>query len=174
MVRQSNILLLVAALFGSVSCGTTELAAAKHKESIPSTVLLAVSSVEVLSSSDVDLDATVGPGLDGLVEGVAHWRGERKGVDLTTPIFLPRSEIIIDLGVGEAPYDDGFFDYAMDFSPLVGFSDALMQLEYRAHIQPGTSVFGIAAINRIQDETIMQAMGQNDWAWVAMGVQFSW
>ncbi|MCP5021639.1 MAG: hypothetical protein GY930_07660 [bacterium] len=174
MVHRSYISLLVAALFGFASCGTTELAAAKHKEFVPTTVLLAVSSVEVLSSSDKDLEVTAEPVQDGLVEGIVHWGGERKDVDLTTPNFLSKSEIIIDLGVGQAPYDDGFFDYAMDFSPLVGFSDALMQLEYRAHIQPGTSVFGIAAINRVQDETIIRAMGQNDWAWVAMGVQFSW
>ncbi|MDF1837951.1 MAG: hypothetical protein P1V35_08785, partial [Planctomycetota bacterium] len=90
------------------------------------------------------------------------------------PLPVPSSELIIDLGVGEAPYDDGFFDYALDYSPLVGFSDALMQLEYRAQLRPGTSVFGIAAMHRVQDETIMQAMDQNDWAWIAMGVQFSW
>ncbi len=169
MFRQSLQMLLVVSLFALASCGATQLAAAKHKESIPSTVLLAVTSVVEISGVDRSSEADIRGLMGEVAEGTAP-----EDLDMALPDPLPNSEIIIDLGVGEAPYDDGFLDYALDYSPLVGFSDALMQLEYRAQIRPGTSVFGIAAMNRIQDETIMQAMGQNDWAWIAMGVQISW
>lgn len=170
MFRQSLNTLLVVSLLGLVSCGTTQLGAAKHKESLPSTVLLAVATVVELPSPATSRDVT-GVISDGSHHSLESISGD---LDLVTPNFRPVSQIIIDLGVGEAPYDDGFLDYALDFSPLVGFSDALMQLEYRAQLQPGTSVFGIAAMNRVQDETILQAMGENDWAWFAFGVQFSW
>jgi hypothetical protein len=135
---------------------------------VPTTVLLVVSSVEEWTVPSEKPDTVQ---LEACSSGWVH-----VSEDLTwaPPKAQHDSEIIIDLGVGEAPYDDGFLDYEMDFSPLVGFSDALMQLEYRARIQPGTSIFGIAAMNRVQDDTILQAMGQNDWAWFGMGVQISW
>jgi hypothetical protein len=170
MFRQSLKTLLVVSMFGLVSCGTTQIGAAKHKASIPSTFLLAVTTVvEVTEAGRTPLADAANYSV-----GVSGWEPTPADMDMSMPDRLSASEIIIDLGVGEAPYDDGFFDYALDYSPLVGFSDALMQLEYRARIRPGTSVFGIAAMKRIQDETIMQAMDQNDWAWIAVGVQFSW
>ncbi len=170
MVRQSFTLLLVSSLFGFASCGTTQLGAARHKESVPSTVLMAVTSVEVSTHLEADLDGMSSSNWND----VGAWGIDRGPLDLTTPTFMPSAEVIVDMGIGEAPYDDGFLDYALDYSPLVGFSVSIMQLEYRARVQPGVSVFGIAAMNRIQDETIMHAMNENDWAWVSVGVQLSW
>ncbi|MFT4647259.1 MAG: hypothetical protein ACI9X4_000469 [Glaciecola sp.] len=170
MFRQSLKMLLVVSILGLASCGATQIGAAKHNASLPSTFLLAVTTVVEVTEAD---RAPLADAANFSV-GVSGWEATPADMDMSMPSRLPASEIIIDLGVGEAPYDDGFFDYALDYSPLVGFSDALMQLEYRARIRPGTSVFGIAAMNRIQDETILQAMDQNDWAWIAMGVQFSW
>ncbi|MCA9002488.1 MAG: hypothetical protein KDB61_11225 [Planctomycetes bacterium] len=158
--------LSVVALLCLASCGATQLASAKHKESIPTTVMLAVTSVAV------EVSETPEPApLDVHPSGWAHTSGD---LEWDIPPVLPSSAIVVDLGVGEAPYDDGFLDYEMDFSPLVGFSDALMQLEYRTQIRPGASLFGIAAMNRVQDDSILQAMGQSDWAWFAMGVELSW
>ena len=88
--------------------------------------------------------------------------------------FQPRTEFSLDFGVGEAPYDDSDHDLELDFRPVHGFSDALVQLEWRSQVAPGFSWHSIAAMNRVQEDTLMEMMDAGDWAWVGLGVQWSW
>ncbi len=88
--------------------------------------------------------------------------------------FVPTSEFAFDFGVGEAPYDDNDHDYFLDYRPPQGFSDALVLLEWRNHVGPGLSWHGIAALQRVQEDTLFEAVDQADWAWFGLGLQWSW
>ncbi len=163
------------ALFGS--CGATSLGETHHKASLGADLELTRVQIEVISDAErvANPDQLPGPrpASSPLASGtVREPNGQEWGWEL--PRFAPKTELVLDLGVGEVPFDDGVQDYGLDFRPVRGFSDALMQLELRALTGPGVSWHGIAAMNRIQEETLMDALDQADWAWFGVGIQFSW
>lgn len=81
--------------------------------------------------------------------------------------------LAIDLGVGEAPYDDGPQPFAPERNGRPGFSDALLRASYEHRIAPGTAfAVGVSAF-RVQDEPILRALSDLDVAWAVVGIRIS-
>jgi len=79
----------------------------------------------------------------------------------------------LDLGVGEAPYDDG----PKPFDPMrygrAGFSDALIRVSYEHAIGGGAFLVGSASAFRVQDEHIFSALQDLDMSWAVIGIRIS-
>ncbi|HPF13701.1 MAG: hypothetical protein H6830_06275 [Planctomycetes bacterium] len=162
--------LLLLALLSS--CGVTCFGKTFHQESQSTRADLGeVTVVEVLPLGHAELPS-VGAASQGDLR--FDWSGDLGALQEGVPAFVPRTELVLDLGVGEVPFDDGAGEYQLDYRPVRGFSDALVQLELRARSGPGFAWYGIAAINRVQEETLLETVDQGDWAWFGVGVQYSW
>ena len=78
---------------------------------------------------------------------------------------------VLDLGAGEAPYDDG----PRSVDPLPedrrSFSDTVLQMSYGGRIWPGGTLFGGVAATRYQDEPILEGLDNTQFAWVVVGIR---
>ncbi len=164
----------VGLLAGLPACALPGLGRSFYKASLPSepeSIEVVVVGVQPLAAPSPT--AATSPVLDP----VAVWpvrETENSLPEFWSPRFQPRFEFAFDLGVGEAPYDDNDHNYELDYRPPQGFSDALVQLEWRNQMAPGLSWHGIAAMQRVQEDSLLEAMDAADWAWFGVGLQWSW
>lgn len=101
----------------------------------------------LLGNGPAQLDAGLGP------------------VDLGFPL-------LIDLGAGDAPYDDGIPTIHGVESKRGGFSDSIVQMMWRETLSPMTSVHTGAAIRRYQDLSILDGLEDARFAWAVIGLQW--
>lgn len=79
----------------------------------------------------------------------------------------------LDLGVGEAPYDDGPMPIDPMRSGRPGFSDALIRVSYEHSIGDGAFLVGSASAFRVQDKQIFTALQDLDMSWAVIGIRLS-
>lgn len=168
--------LALAGVFSLPSCSLPALGQSYYKASLatePAIVEVVVVGTQPVPAGPATAESDQGrPSLAALPEPeeayAADWTSDGRAQ------FVPTSEFAFDFGVGEAPYDDNDHDYFLDYRPPQGFSDALVLLEWRNHVGPGLSWHGIAALQRVQEDTLFEAVDQADWAWFGLGLQWSW
>lgn len=102
----------------------------------------------VFGSGPAQLDADLGP------------------VDLGYPL-------LIDLGAGDAPYDDGVATIHAEERKRGGFSDSIIQMMWRERLSPQTSIHTGAALQRFQDLGILDGLSDAEFAWAVVGLQFT-
>lgn len=101
----------------------------------------------LLGSSPVQLDPGLGP------------------IDLGYPL-------LVDLGAGDAPYDDGVPTIHVDEPKRGGFSDSVIQVTWREQLSSHLSVHGGAAIFRYQDLGILDSLPESRFGFAVVGIQF--
>lgn len=79
--------------------------------------------------------------------------------------------ILIDLGAGDAPYDDGVRTIHAEEPKRGGFSDTIIQMLWRQTVSPMTSVHTGAALQRFQDLGILDGLSDAEFAWAIVGLQ---
>lgn len=104
------------------------------------------SSQSLLGHGSLQLDAEAGP------------------VDLGYPL-------LIDLGAGHAPYDDGVAPLAAEPLGRGGFSDSVIRFTWRERIAPATSLTGGAAFLRNQDSSVLEGLSDARFGFVVLGVE---
>ncbi|MEZ6003925.1 MAG: hypothetical protein R3F17_12010 [Planctomycetota bacterium] len=163
--------LSLAVLFACCSCGVTRLGQPYHQASLGTAPLIEQIEVREMLPM-VGRAETV-----TATHQAADLQPERQiWPDDWTSLLTPpaATEFVLDLGVGEAPFDDACELFCLDPGPVRGFSDALVQIEVRRTWVGPVSWHGIAALSRIQEDTLLEAMQAGDWAWIGFGVQYSW
>lgn len=100
---------------------------------------------EIAGEGPVQLDPGLGP------------------VDLGYPL-------LVDLGAGDAPYDDGVETIHAVEVKRGGFSDTVIQVQWREPIHPGWSITGGACLFREQDLSILDGMETARFGWAILGV----
>ena len=79
--------------------------------------------------------------------------------------------ILIDLGAGDAPYDDGVRTIHGVETKRGGFSDTIIQMQWRQTVSPMASVHTGAALQRFQDLGILDGLSDAKFAWAIVGLQ---
>ncbi|MEL6430095.1 MAG: hypothetical protein AAFZ87_16740 [Planctomycetota bacterium] len=106
----------------------------------------AAGSAELLGSGLTQLDAARGP------------------VDLGYPL-------LVDLGAGDAPYDDGVAPLDADGLGRSGFSDSVMRFTWREWFAPSAAFTGGAAFLRNQDATVLEGLSDTRFGFVVVGLE---
>lgn len=78
--------------------------------------------------------------------------------------------LLVDLGAGDAPYDDGVETIHAVEAKRGGFSDTVIQLKWRESIRPGLSITGGASLFREQDLGILDGLGTARFGWATLGI----
>ena len=76
----------------------------------------------------------------------------------------------LDLGAGQAPFDDAVPDNALLPEASRGFSDSLIQLTIEEPVAPGLRLVGGVAAMRYQDEPLLDGLREAEFAWIAVGI----
>lgn len=113
-----------------------------------SATLLDLDAGGVLGAGPVQLDADAGP------------------VDLGYPL-------LVDLGAGDAPYDDGVLPLAADGVKRGGFSDSVIRVTWRERFAPSASLTGGAAFLRHQDIGILDGLPEARFGFLVLGVEIT-
>ena len=79
--------------------------------------------------------------------------------------------ILIDLGAGDAPYDDGVRTIHAVETKRGGFSDTIIQMLWRQPVSPMASIHTGAALQRFQDLGILDGLSDAKFAWAIVGLQ---
>ncbi|QDV05496.1 hypothetical protein Poly30_09940 [Planctomycetes bacterium Poly30] len=104
-----------------------------------------------------------GPGsLTALGSGRAQLDPELGPLDLGYPL-------LVDLGAGEAPYDDGVRTIHGVELTRGGFSDALLQACWRERLTNASKLHATVAVSRLQDLGMLDGLGDMRFAWVVFG-----
>ena len=77
------------------------------------------------------------------------------------------------LGAGQAPFDDAPYSNSILPESARGFSDTLIQLEVEDRLTPGLSLIGVMAASRHQDEPLLTSLEDAEFAWVTVGLRWS-
>lgn len=102
--------------------------------------------VELLGEGPSQLDPGLGP------------------VDLGYPL-------LVDLGAGDAPYDDGVETIYAEEKKRGGFSDTVIQVHWRHRLGPELSFHGGASVFRYQDLGILDGLSDARFGWAVVGIQ---
>ncbi len=78
--------------------------------------------------------------------------------------------LLVDLGAGDAPYDDGVETIHAVEAKRGGFSDTVIQLKWRESIGPGWSITGGASLFRAQDVGLLDGLGTARFGWATLGI----
>ncbi len=78
--------------------------------------------------------------------------------------------LLVDLGAGDAPYDDGVETIHAVEAKRGGFSDTVIQLKWRESIRPGWAITGGASMFRQQDLGILDGLGAARFGWATLGI----
>jgi len=76
----------------------------------------------------------------------------------------------VNLGAGEAPFDDAMHTIHPDGPGRTGFSDSVLQFSWRERMGETFGLHGTAALSRYQDLTIIDSLEDAELAWVVVGV----
>lgn len=88
---------------------------------------------------------------------------DKAPVDMGLPFQL-------DLGAGEAPYDDGVRALHVNTPGRPGFSDSVIQLTWRERVSEDLGLHGTAAMLRFQDIAIIDGLADAEFGWFVLGV----
>ena len=79
----------------------------------------------------------------------------------------------VDLGAGEFPYDDQM--HPVDGSPAgrAGFSSSIIRLTWREALSGPFGVHGTAALSRVQEDPLLEALSDMRLSWLAVGLHAS-
>lgn len=99
-----------------------------------------------------------------LGEGLTQLDAARGPVDLGYPL-------LIDLGAGDAPYDDGVAPLGADGLGRSGFSDSVMRFTWREWFAPSAAFTGGAAFLRNQDATVLEGLSDTRFGFAVVGVE---
>ncbi len=103
----------------------------------------------------MDLGKTLG-------SGVTQLDPERGPMDLGYPL-------LIDLGAGEFPFDDGVRTIHGVELTRGGFSDAVVQASWRESMTPASMLHATVAMTRIQDLGMIEGIDEMRFAWAVLG-----
>lgn len=110
-----------------------------------------------------------GPGSEStsdlLGDGVAQLDATAGPVDLGYPL-------LIDLGAGDAPYDDGVAPLDPAHLGRSGFSDSVMRFTWRERLTPNASWTGGAAFLRAQDSSVLEGLADARFGFAVLGLEF--
>lgn len=81
--------------------------------------------------------------------------------------------LLIDLGAGEAPYDDGVRTIHSVEMTRAGFSDALLQASWREAITTSSMLHATVAMTRFQDLGMLEGADEMRFAWFVLGWKIS-
>ena len=84
------------------------------------------------------------------------------------------SRLVLFLGVGEAPYDDGLHPNDLRFVEATGFSDSSVHLGYEANLGHRVRWFSNVYATRYQSQTLAETIEDGQVAWVTVGLRFAW
>lgn len=101
---------------------------------------------DILGDGVAQLDATVGP------------------LDLGYPL-------LIDLGAGDAPYDDGVEPLDAVQLGRSGFSDSVMRFTWRERLTANASWTGGAAFLRAQDSSVLEGLADARFGFAVLGLE---
>lgn len=79
----------------------------------------------------------------------------------------------VNLGAGEAPYDDAVAPIHAVVPGRSGFSDSVLQFSYRERLGRTYGLHGTAALTRFQDVAIIDGISDAEFAWFVLGVHAS-
>lgn len=101
--------------------------------------------------------------------------GSRRGRDPGSASGRPTpgwAGLRLDLGAGQAPYDDAPPTYALLPTGSGGFSGSLVRVVYEGTPVGGVSFQGGVAASRFQDEPLMSGLRDAELAWLSFGLRF--
>jgi hypothetical protein len=98
--------------------------------------------------------------------GAQQLNPELGPVDLGYPL-------LVDLGAGEAPYDDGVPTIHGVEITRGGFSDALLQASWRETVTRSSMLHTTIAVSRFQDVGMLDGLSDMRFAWVVFGWKIS-
>ncbi|MFT7677109.1 MAG: hypothetical protein ACI8QC_001086 [Planctomycetota bacterium] len=84
------------------------------------------------------------------------------------------SRLVLYLGAGEAPYDDGLPSNDLQFTQTTGFSDSSVYLGYEAGLASRVSWFSNVYATRYQSQSLVETLEDGNVAWVTVGLRFAW
>lgn len=84
------------------------------------------------------------------------------------------SRLVLYLGAGEAPYDDGLHSNDLQFTEAAGFSDSSVHLGYEANLVNQVSWFSNIYATRYQSQSLVETLEDGQVAWVTVGLRFAW
>ncbi len=122
-------------------------------------------SLEDLGSHGLIQDASAKVEFELLGEGPAQLDPGLGPVDLGYPL-------LVDLGAGDAPYDDGVETIHAEENKRGGFSDTVIQMHWRHQLGPEMSFHGGASMFRYQDLGILDGLSDARFGWAVLGIQF--
>ena len=79
----------------------------------------------------------------------------------------------VNLGAGEAPFDDAMHAIHPEGPGRTGFSDSVLQFSWRERMGETYGLHGTAALSRYQDLAIIDSLEDAELAWVVVGVHAS-
>lgn len=79
----------------------------------------------------------------------------------------------VNLGAGEAPYDDAVRSIHAVTPGRPGFSDSVLQFSYRERMGETYGIHGTAALTRFQDLAILDGIADAEFAFFVLGVHAS-
>lgn len=84
------------------------------------------------------------------------------------------SRLVLYLGAGEVPYDDGLHPNDLQFTETTGFSDSSVHLGYEATLVNRVSWFSNVYATRYQSQSLVETIEDGRVAWVTVGLRFAW
>ena len=81
--------------------------------------------------------------------------------------------LLIDLGAGEAPYDDGVRTIHCVERTRSGFSDAVLQASWRESMSPSSMLHATVAVTRFQDLGMLEGADEMRFSWFVIGWKVS-
>jgi hypothetical protein len=118
-------------------------------------VALPVGAGHQMESLEDHLQATLG-------SGTTQLNPELGPMDLGYPL-------LIDLGAGEAPYDDGVRTIHGVELTRGGFSDAVVQASWRESVTPSSMLHATVALTRLQDLGLIEGAAEMRFTWLVVG-----
>lgn len=82
--------------------------------------------------------------------------------------------VLVDLGAGEAPYDDAVSPIHSVEPRRGGFSDSVIQVSLRESLGPHLRLHGTAAVSRTQELSLLDSLPEADFTWFVVGLQLAW
>lgn len=122
------------------------------------------SSIAGRGAAGVAKEASSPGELELLGEGPSQLDPGLGPVDLGYPL-------LVDLGAGDAPYDDGVETIYAEEKKRGGFSDTVIQVHWRHRLGPALSFHGGASMFRYQDLGIIEGLSDARFGWAVLGIQ---
>lgn len=79
--------------------------------------------------------------------------------------------LLIDLGAGETPHDDGIRPFDVLEPTRSGFSDSVIQASWRESLSTSSKIHATVAVTRFQDLGLIDGAGDMRFTWFVVGIK---